>query len=265
MKSNYTFSKWVAALLFVVTLIINYLVSAFRINGTTTGEVSNDFPNLFAPIALTFAIWGLIYLSLGLYTIRQFGVWAGKKSKTTDKVITKITPLYIATSLVNTAWIFAWQYKVIWLSLLLIVALLILLIWINMVLDTEKLEGKDYWLIKFPFSIYFGWLTVATIANAVVWLVSIGWDGLAISEQFWTVAIMVIGALIGIITSLRFRSAAYILVFAWAYFGILLKHISPSYFNNTYPQIVICATLLIAVFVFTAALVNGKLLGTKRR
>lgn len=260
MKNN-IIAKWIAAVLFVATLVINYLVSALQLNGTTTGGVSDAYPNLFAPIGLTFAIWGVIYVALAAYTIRQFGK---SKSKDGDKAIAKITPLYIASSLVNIAWIFAWQYKIIWLALLLIIALLVVLIFINLALDTEKLAGKDYWLIKFPFAIYFGWLTVATIANAVVWLVSIGWDGIGLDQQFWTLAIMVIGALIGVVTALRFRSAAYILVFAWAYFGIMLKHISPSGFNGQYPTIVFCSSLLIAVFVFTAIYVNGKLLKSSK-
>lgn len=259
-SSRNTLLKWLAAILFVVMLVANYAVSAFKINGTTTGEVSDAFPNLFAPIGLTFAIWGLIYLLLAIYTVHQFGIWGDAKSKATSQLINKLTPLYIITSLVNTAWVFAWQYKIIWLSLLLIVALLITLIFINIIISGQKLKASERWLIKLPFSVYFGWLTVATIANTVVWLVSVGWDGLKLDEQFWTVAILVIGALIGVTTALRFRSVAYILVFAWAYFGILLKHISASHFNNAYPSVVLTAAIFMAIFIFTAIIIDGKLI-----
>lgn len=249
-----------AAIAFVAMLAANFAVSAFRINGTTTGEVSDSYPNLFAPIGITFAIWGLIYVLLAVYTIHQFGVWGDAKSKTTGKLLTRITPLYIVTSVINTAWVFVWQYEIIWLSLLLIISLLVCLIIINILISNEKLSRSERWLIKFPFNVYFGWITVATIANAVIWLVSIGWDGLGLDQQFWTVAILTVGALIGVTTALRINSVSYILVFAWAYFGILLKHISQDNFNSAYPSVVLCCAIFFAIFVFTAIFIDGKLL-----
>lgn len=259
---NYT--KYLAAIAFLIMLAANYAVNAFRVNGTTTGAVSDAYPNLFAPIGLTFAIWGVIYLLLGLYTLRQLGIWRGKNPAGTDSLIHRITPLFIATSLINTLWVFAWQYKIIWLSLILIACLLAALAGINHILDADVLtSGRDKWLVKLPFSVYFGWVTVATIANMVAWLVSIRWNGWGLSDQFWTIAVMAAGVLIGIITALRFRSAAYILVFAWAYLGILLKHVSPQYFDNRYPFVVLCAILSLAVFIFTAVFLDGRLISHK--
>lgn len=260
------YNKYLAVLMFLVMILANAVVNIFRLNGTTTGDVSNSYPNLFAPIGLTFAIWGIIYLLLGLYSVRQFGIWRGKQSARTDKLITTLTPLYIATSVINTIWVFAWQYKIIWLSLILIVCLLVVLAKINTILDVDEVErGKNYWLIKLPFSVYFGWVTVATIANVTVWLVSIHWSQWGLSEEFWTITVMTIGALIGVVNALRLRSAAYILVFAWAYLGILLKHISSQYYDSRYPLVILSAVLSLGVFAFTAIFINGALIGRRKQ
>ena len=54
---------------FLATVVINALASILPINGITTGELSDLYPNLFVPAGLTFAIWGLIYVLLGIFVI----------------------------------------------------------------------------------------------------------------------------------------------------------------------------------------------------
>lgn len=63
--------------------------------------------------------------------------------------------------------------------------------------------------IRLPFSVYFGWITVATIANITTALVDIGWDGFGISESIWTILIIVIGLVIGAVTMIRNHDIAY--------------------------------------------------------
>lgn len=101
--------------------------------------------------------------------------------------------------------------------------------------------AKEKLFIRLPFSVYFGWITVATIANAAALLVSLGWNGFGIPESIWTIVILGIGALIGTATLLRFKNIAYGLVLAWAYAGILIKHISASGFSSQYPGIIVGA------------------------
>ncbi|MGO1368663.1 MAG: tryptophan-rich sensory protein, partial [Senegalia sp. (in: firmicutes)] len=97
---------------------------------------------------------------------------------------------------------------------------------------------KEKLFISLPFSIYFGWITVATIANITAFLVDIGWNRFGISEVFWTITIIIVGAIIAIVTILKNRDFAYGLVIIWAYAGILIKHLSESGFNSMYPSII---------------------------
>ena len=114
--------------------------------------------------------------------------------------------------------------------MVLMVFLLICLIDIAVIVNAQSLSPREKLFIRLPFSVYFGWITVATIANAAALLVSLGWNGFGIPESIWTIIILATGTLIGTATLLRFESIAYGLVLVWAYAGILIKHTSASGF-----------------------------------
>jgi hypothetical protein len=114
----------------------------------------------------------------------------------------------------------------------------------------ESLRTFEKVFVKLPFSIYFGWITVATIANMTTLMLSVGWNGFGLSQTVWAVAIIAIGAIIGIITIFRNKDYPYGLVILWAYAGILIKHTSASGFNGMYPAVMITtitAMVLVAV------------------
>jgi len=238
--------KLVVAAAYVSMVFVNFLANGLPINNRSTGAISDAYPNLFAPAGLTFAIWGLIYLLLGGYVVYQFV----RKDKKTEDLISKINPLFIATSLANILWIFAWHYDYIGLSVLLMLALLILLIQIAEILRKEQFVMQEKILVRAPFSIYFGWITVATIANVTVLLVSIGWNGFGIADYIWTSIILLVGAIIGILRMQRDHNVPYGIVLVWAYLGILLKHVSTSGFDGQYPSIIATVIVCLVVFVF---------------
>jgi len=118
---------------------------------------------------------------------------------------------------------------------------------------------KEKFFIRLPFSIYFGWITVVTIANVTTFLVSLGWDGFGIAEQIWTVIVIIIGVVIAIATMLSNRDIAYGLVIAWAYAGIIIKHTSPAEFAGQYPAVIATASVSIAfVFIVVGFLIFSK-------
>jgi len=239
---------WVAVT-FIIMVGVNYLANALPINGLNTGAVSDSYKNLFAPAGLTFAIWGLIYLLLLIYTVYQFGVF---QPKDTDRsaLFEKIGGLFAASSLANAAWIFSWHYKYIILSMILMAVILVCLIKISGIIYKETLTKREKIFVRLPFSVYFGWITVAAIANMTVMLVSLKWDGFGIAEPIWTIIILAIGMLIGAVTMIRHMDMAYGFVLIWAYSGILLKHVSVKGFAGKYTDIV---TTVIGCIVFFIA------------
>lgn len=100
-----------------------------------------------------------------------------------------------------------------------------------------------------PFGVYFGWITIASIANITTLLVSWGWKDFIFADQIWTIIILLVGAVIASMTTIKERNIAYGLVPIWAYFGIYLKHSSQAFFNKMYPNVITTSLICILIFV----------------
>lgn len=248
MKNIYI--KISAGLAYIAMVTTNFLANSLPINNRSTGAISDAYPNLFAPAGLTFSIWGLIYLMLAGYLIYQFTSFTKESSKKKELLLKKINILFIATSIANISWIFTWHYDLIGLSVLIMTLLLVLLIKIADILRIETMTSQEKLFISTPFSVYFGWITVAAIANITVFFVSIKWNGFGISDFVWTSIILLVGALIGILRMRKDKNIAYGLVLIWAYLGILLKHTSGNGFNGQYPSVIATVILCLALFGF---------------
>ena len=131
------------------------------------------------------------------------------------------------------------------------IAMLVCLILINGCIIKYKLNSREKLFIKLPFSIYFGWITVATITNVTVFLVSIGWNGFGISDVLWTIIVLILGIIIGIATIIKNKDVPYGLVYIWAYTGILVKHLSPNGFAGQYKSIIYTVIICIVVLIVT--------------
>ena len=257
-KGKTSFYRIITLVTFILMIVINVSANLIPINGVTTGEVSEFYENLFAPAGYTFAIWGLIYLLLAAYVLYQFGIFGGNNRSANNKLIEKISVLFSISSLANTAWILCWHYDMILLSMLMMAIILCCLILINKSINEVPMTVKDKLFIRLPFSIYFGWITVATVANATVLLVSLGWQGFGLSEATWTVIILIVSALIGVITSIINRDIAYGATLVWAYIGILIKHTSVNGFEWAYPQVVITSVICLIFFILSLIYVSAK-------
>lgn len=242
-----------AALTFIIMIGMNILANVLPIGGQTTGQVSDKYVNLFAPAGITFSIWGLIYILLFAYVVYQLSYYRIHETLT-KRYYEQMASLFVLSNIINTCWIVAWHYDQIFISMVLIVLLLINLIAINYVVKADQPTFKDNLLLRIPFNIYFGWITVATIANVVTYLVSVGWNGFGIADTIWTAIMIAVGAIIGIATMLHFKSIAYGLVLIWAYGGIGLKHWSESGFGGTYLSILI--TVGLSILIITAFVIK---------
>lgn len=243
--------KIIAVVTFVIMIVVNALANILPINGQTTGEVSNSYPNLFAPAGITFAIWGLIYLLLAAFTLYLLGFFQDYSDTIKANLLNKVGIVFSISSVANAAWIFAWHYNKIPLSMVLMLIILDCLIFINYLIKNEKLTTREKIFIRLPFSVYFGWITVATIANATTLLVSIGWDGFGISEPTWAVIIIMAGMLIGTLTMIINKDIAYGLVMLWAYAGIYIKHTSESGFDGQYPAVIYTVIACMIIFILS--------------
>lgn len=227
--------KYVNLLLFVFMIVMNYLANALPINGKTTGQLSDFYPNLFVPAGITFSIWGVIYLLIALFCVVQF-------SPSNQVIVEKIGWLFVISSLLNGLWIVAWHYQKLPLSMLIMLGILVTLLLINV-----QLKNQPVSITKAAFGIYLGWICIATIANVTALLVNYNWGGWGISEQTWTIVMITAGLLITSITLLRLNNPFVGLSVVWAFAGIAIKR------NNDYRVIFITAIVALALSAIVVA------------
>ncbi|MRR21384.1 hypothetical protein EG830_00170 [bacterium] len=203
--------KFLNLLFFAAMIVLNYLANALPLNGRTTGELSDAYPNLFVPAGVTFSIWGVIYILLIVFCVVQF-------TTSHQVVITRIAWLFGLSCLFNALWIVAWHYGRLPMSLILMLGLLVSLIWINIFI-----KEMPYGFFKAAFGIYLGWICIATIANVTALLVNSGFSGFGMPEQTWTVIMIIVGTLVVALSIWRFDNPFIGLSVVWAFVGIMIK------------------------------------------
>lgn len=213
--------RWLNLVIFVLMVGLNYYAGYFEINGNTVGNVSDGIDSIFTPAGYVFSIWAIIYTGLGAFVI-----YAVNKNQIDNKLINQVGPWFIINSLVNMAWLVVWLNELWWVSLVLMLAILATLIIVYLKLNAhlEEVSKKDFWFILAPFSVYLGWISVATIANTSVILVVNGITELGVNGTFWTVIMMVIaGLLSNLMLGLR-RDWFFAWVVIWAEIGIAVEN-----------------------------------------
>lgn len=220
------------AILNFVFYIIAFAVSQmsqFKLIGNTNmGEVSAKYESVFTPAGITFSIWGIIYIGLFVFTIYHLKqAYKADAHAEANQVLQKIGYLFVLNNIATTAWVFAWLNEYVTLSLVLMIIQLYTLIRIHIDLKIyDPYKSKISKLCtQVPLSLYFGWISIATIANASAFLVYIGWDGAGISAIAWTNILIAVATILGAFI-ITYRNNPYFgLVVLWALYGIYLKRV----------------------------------------
>jgi translocator protein len=203
-----------------LALAVNILASALPLNGQNTGEISDRFRVYFVPAGYVFAIWGVIYIGW-----IAFAIYQARPAQKESPRLRRLGYAFALSGVFNAAWLFCWHYNFFGLSVLVMLALLALLIISYLRLDVGRtpVTGVEKWSVDIPFSIYLGWITVATVANISDYLYLIGWDGFGLAPQVWAVIMIVVASLLGALMTVLRRDSAYAFVLAWSFAGIGVK------------------------------------------
>ena len=201
----------------LAVIVVNSLANIIPFNGQTTGEVSDNLSNYFVPAGYVFSIWGLIYLGLVAYAIFQ-----ARPAETNNSRLKAISGWFLLSSAANIVWLLLWHYNQFILTVPVMLLLLASLIKIYLILrkGNSQISTGERWAVRIPFSIYLGWITVATIANISATLVSLNWNGLGIAPTTWFLVVLVAAILITTLMAYFRRDIAYLLVPVWAFVGI---------------------------------------------
>lgn len=211
---------WLNILSLGFTLVVNGLANALPINGRQTGEISDSFPVLFTPAGYVFAIWGLIYLLLV-----AFGIYQALPGQQDNPRLQRIGYWFTIANLLNGIWILFWHYEQFALTMIVMLALLAALIIIYLRLDIgrSRVSTREKLLVDLPFSVYLGWISVATIANASVFLYNLGWNGGAFGPQLWAALMILVATGLGAAMIVLRHEIAYPLVLVWSFVGIAVR------------------------------------------
>ncbi len=231
------------AVAYVAMVAVNALANALPLFGVTTGEVSDSLPNLFVPAGVTFAIWGLIYLWLGGFVVAGI-VDAWRSPQRHAGFVDRIGSGFVLSSAANAGWILAWHARLFPLSLVLMIVLLVSLVVTYRRLGTGRVPSGhlERWAARLPFSVYLGWITVATLANVTAVLVWAGWTPVPVAS---TVAVVLLAAAVGVVMLVRHRDVAFAAVGVWALAGIVLKRVGAP--EVAWPVVVAAASGAVAL------------------
>ena len=210
-------------ILFVGVIAVNALANILPINGYNTGQISAFYPNAFVPAGFTFSIWGVIYLLLLSYTI-GFTYYSFKRQQHPKAFlfIERINTYFLLTCVFNMAWIVAWHYLQIELSVLIMLLFLSTLIqlFLKSKIMAHDLNRTQRIILQTPFIVYLGWISVATIANITALLVAYKWTALNIAPAYWSATMILIAIVLAVLMLRKFKVVEFALVVAWALWGI---------------------------------------------
>ncbi len=236
-----SYLRYLNIIAFIATVIINGLAgSTTTIGGKLTAQVSDSNPTLITPAGYVFSIWGIIYLLLAIFAIYQ--VLPKNKNRPFQK---QISFFFILSCIANIAWLFAWQYEQLPVSVALMLLLLASLITIyqRVGIGKTKTSIKEKLAVHLPFSVYLGWITIATIANISATLVNVGWDGAGLDPTTWAIIVVAVAVLITFLSLALRKDVAYALVVVWALVGIAAKQTQ----NQTIVSLTQGSAIVIAV------------------
>lgn len=236
MKNHLSYYTPMSILGLAFMLTLNAMAVILPLNGYQTGELSDIYPNLFVPAGVTFSIWGLLYVCLIGFVV--FSVIIDRNhTNRHENALKQITPLFFVSCMLNGIWIVCWHYLLILPSLVVMVGLLLtLMVLYNRLQDRDYTTLLERFFMKGTMSLYFGWITVALIANVAAYWSSIGASCFALPEATCTIIVMVTALVLGLYFSVVRKDVLYSAVILWAYLGIYIKH--TGFYQGAYPNIV---------------------------
>jgi hypothetical protein len=220
-----------------ITFIYTNLFSGVSDNNS----IYSLYPTAFTPAVYTFVIWAPIFIGLTIFVIYQ----ALPSNRANIYLDTLGWPVFIAF-IMNALSAFT---PIGWSNLVITIALIALIFAFVIINKNKDPDSKFFWYTKVPFSLFFGWITAATVVNTFQWFSSLGFQSFGPSGILTAALFIVIAAIIGVFITLQYQEVVYGLVLIWASWGITIAHPSAT------P--VLLSTVLLTVSIILAILWNS--------
>ena len=241
------FNRFAVIAAFIGVVFVNYITVVMPFNGITIEEISDSYPTLFTPAGFTFSIWGIIYTAL-----LGFVIFQALPAQKTSAVLAKISSLFIINCAANAVWVIIWQLGYLWMSLLVMGVILLTLLRIYQIIKSSQppRSWKTWLLLHLPFSLYLGWIVCASIANLSVVQYANGWSDAGLSAVQWTFLKLGLAGAIGLWAIWRKGDIVFMLVIAWAAFGIHSQQAGTPVVAKAAASLSILACLCAAISAF---------------
>jgi hypothetical protein len=239
----------------IITIVVNIMSNALPFNGLSAPEIADSFDVYFVPAGYVFSIWSVIYLGLIAYAVYQL-----LPPQRENPRLRQTSWWFASSCAANSIWLFLWHYGYFALS---VVAMLILLfslivIYQRLGVGRQAVSGGERWFVHLSFSVYLGWITVATIANITAFLDFINWNGSGIAPEIWTIIMLIVAIAVAGLMAYSRQDIAFLLVLIWAFIGIGVE-------QSDTPQVANAAYLAAAIVAIFVILVIMQRFGQKRR
>jgi benzodiazapine receptor len=232
----------------IAVLIMNTLVNILPLNGVTTAQVSDSYPNLFTPPGYVFSIWGVIY-ALALV----FMIYQARPSQRSEAYLMQINFLYLISAIANVSWLFIFQYsygvpQLLIVSLIPMTVLLLCLgsMYLRLGIGGMKVPANQKLAVHLPISVYLGWISLAIVAN-IASVLNVVIPGIPMPTQaLWTAIVLVVVLVITILMVWTRSDFAFGLVVIWASIGIALNRVAiPLVFATSIATAAVVAILIL--------------------
>lgn len=225
----------------IVAIMVN-----LEVTGPSIGAISAKYPTYVVPAGYAFSIWTLIFaLTLG------YAIWQALPSQRHHAVLRRVG-WWTASALACTSiWMLIFQRSFFIASVL---VMLWLLISLSVILFRRRRYlpdpgGTEKWLVRVTFSIFLGWITIATVANIWQTLSAYGWSGFGVAYETWAIASLIAaGVVAAIVTFFDRGNLGYALTVIWAMVGIAINQYTAGVETSS-PTVGLVAVLSIGMLV----------------
>ena len=245
--------KFLAIITYALVLTVNFLANYLPINGILTNEISDRYESLFTPPGYIFIIWGLIYGLLFIFTVYQYIELKEESLKLDDNYVEKVSTYFMFSNIFNVLWLLAWHYDLILISTICMICIFVYLFLIMKQINKTYNSLKDRFFIEVPFSVYFGWISIALLANLMALYKFFNMERF-LNENITVIIVLFVGLIVISSISTYFKSISYLLVGVVSYISIFLNHIDPNKYNSNYKYIIL--TLIGSFIIFLLVFIN---------
>ncbi len=224
--------QWLTVVAVLMAIAINGLSNVYPPAGKNTGEVSNTLLSgvLITPAGYAFAIWGLIYTALIAYSVYQ--VLPAQRDR---RAFQQVSTAVIGACLLQIIWIYLFLTFQFWLSVFAMMGIAGCLAFAYVCTRTVKPTWQIRWLFQAPISIYFAWITVASVLNVAgaIYTMNLSTDvasdaisrsDLSATAIVATIAMMAVSVGLAATVALKYQDVSYPAVTVWALIGIAVRN-----------------------------------------